>query len=198
MFTRSVRTTALVMGLATLALTAGAPRPLRAQTQTAATVSSPRHVLSINPFLPLAGYFQGEFETKLKENVALAISGAHTRLDDYYTSLDVKLRLYPQERGLEGFGLAAGGGFGRIREDSYTEPPVCIALVGVVCPDGGRRSVSGATFSVEAHYQFLLGRARKTSVAFGAGAKRYFVDTRSNESFQELVPTLRLTIGYAF
>jgi hypothetical protein len=190
---RSAVTTALVLVLAAIA-----SRPVHAQGQSPATVSSPRHVLSINPFLPLAGYFQGEFETKLKENVALAVSGAHTRLDDYYTSLDVKLRLYPQERGLEGFGLAAGGGFGRIREDSYTEPPVCIALVGVVCPDGGRRSVSGATFSVEAHYQFLLGRSRKTSAAFGAGAKRYFVEERTAENFQRLVPTLRLTIGYAF
>jgi hypothetical protein len=170
---RSAVTTALVLVLAAIA-----SRPVHAQGQSPATVSSPRHVLSINPFLPLAGYFQGEFETKLKENVALAVSGAHTRLDDYYTSLDVKLR--------------------RIREDSYTEPPVCIALVGVVCPDGGRRSVSGATFSVEAHYQFLLGRSRKTSAAFGAGAKRYFVEERTAENFQRLVPTLRLTIGYAF
>jgi hypothetical protein len=87
---------ALLVGLLTFA-----PRSGQAQ----APVASPRHVLSVNPFLPLAGYFQGEFETKLKENVALAISGAHTRLDDYYTSLDVKLRLYPQERGLQGFGL---------------------------------------------------------------------------------------------
>jgi hypothetical protein len=189
MLTRSTLATALVCGLLTFT-----PRHAQAQ----APVSSPRYVLSINPFLPLAGYFQGEFETKLKENVALAISGAHARLDDYYTSLDVKLRLYPQERGLQGFGLSAGGGIGRIREDNYSEPPVCIALVGVVCPDGGRRAVTGPTFSVEAHYQFLLGRSRKTSVAVGGGAKRYFADERTGESFQELVPTLRLTIGYAF
>jgi sulfite reductase beta subunit-like hemoprotein len=171
---------------------------MHAQSQPPATGSLPRHVLSINPFLPLAGYFQGEFETKLKENVSVAVSGAHARLDDYYTSLDVKLRLYPQERGLEGFGIAAGGGFGRIREDSYTDAVACIALAGVVCPEASRRSVSGATFSVEAHYQFLLGRSRKTSVAFGGGAKRYFIEERTNESFQRLVPTLRLTVGYAF
>lgn len=189
--TRSALATALVLGLLSLS-------PRHGQAQAPAPVASPRHVLSINPFLPLAGYFQAEFETQLKPNVALAVSGAHTRLDDFYTSLDVKLRLYPQERGLEGFGLSAGGGVGRIREDSYTESVVCIALLGVVCPEVGRRAVSGPTFSVEAHYQFLLGRSRHTSVAVGGGAKRYFVDTRSNESFQELVPTLRLTVGYAF
>ena len=168
-----------------------------AASATPALAQGPSKVVSINPFLPLAGYFQGEFESRIKDNLAVAVSASHIELDDIYTNADVKLRLYPQERGLQGFAIATGLGFGRIRNDNVVD--YCLGLPNVDCAPP-KASVSGATFSVEMHYQWLLGKSRNTAVTLGGGAKRYYVDDNKNEydSFQEYVPTLRLTIGYAF
>ena len=184
------------VGLALMlaAVTTVAPARLAAQASDPAPNVPPRTIIAINPFLPLAGYFQAELETKLRDNLAVAVSGSHTKLDDSYTSVDTKLRLYPQEKGLEGFAIAAGLGYGRISDvSSY------------YCPELGpctetRRAASGPTFSVETHYQWLLGRSRHTAVAIGGGVKRYYVDDQPQgfEVFTEYVPTLRLTIGYAF
>ena len=63
-----------------------------------------------------------------------------------------------------------------------------------------RRSTTGPSFSVEMQYQWLLGKNRNTAVTAGAGAKRYYIDDSPDgyDVFQEYVPTLRLTVGYAF
>jgi len=166
------------------------------------TPNAPRHIVAINPFLPLAGYFQGEFEQRLRDNLSLAVSGAHVRLDDLYTSTDLKLRFYPIGRALEGFGLSMGVGFGRVENDDVfydclTLPPGEPSS----CPASRGASTAGPTASVEAQYQWLLGKSRNTAVAIGAGAKRFYIDktdAQGSDVYQEFVPTLRLTIGYAF
>ncbi|MFY7923004.1 MAG: hypothetical protein ACOVSI_11365 [Gemmatimonas sp.] len=176
----------------TMALSLAAALPHAAQAQ----AKQPNRVVAINPFLPLAGYFQGEFEQRAKDNLAVAFSVSSIELVDRYTNADIKLRLYPQERGLQGFAVAAGLGYGRIKNDvDFT----CPAIPGVVC-DPPRASTSGATFSVEMHYQWLLGKSSHTALTLGGGAKRYYVDEKNGpfDTFQRFVPTLRLTIGYAF
>jgi hypothetical protein len=154
----------------------------------------PSNIISVNPFLPIAGYFQGEFERRLQDNLALAVSGSYTRLDDYYTNLDVKLRLYPQERALHGIGIAAGLGYGNVRRSG--DSSICDRF------DGEcrllRRNESAPTFSVETHYQWLLGSRRATAVAIGGGVKRYFISNENASGIQRIIPTLRLTIGYAW
>ncbi len=185
---RTFKNVALAFGLL---LTATLPQVAEAQT------TKPNRVVSINPFLPLAGYFQGEFEQRVKDNLAVAFSVSSIELDDRYTNADVKLRLYPQERGLQGFAVAAGLGYGRIRNDNVDF--TCPTIPGVVC-EPSRASVSGATFSVEMHYQWLLGKSSNTALTMGGGAKRYYVDEQNGQfdTFQRFVPTLRLTVGYAF
>jgi hypothetical protein len=64
----------------------------------------PTRIISVNPFLPLAGSFQGEFESYLAPG---------DNDDDRFANADVKLRLYPSERALQGLGIAAGVGVGR-------------------------------------------------------------------------------------
>lgn len=178
---------------AALALSA-LPAVLHAQGPGARAAAGPATIISVNPFLPLFGYGQGEFEAKLRDNMAFAVSASHTKLEDTYTNADVKLRLYPQEKGLEGLALAAGLGYGKV---SNVESTFCLAIDR--CTDT-RRSASGATFSVETHYQWLLGRSRNTAVALGAGVKRYYVDDSPDgyDAFDTIVPTFRITIGYAF
>lgn len=183
-----------------IALCAGAAplvSPLAAQTlsaQTGAAVAGARQIISINPFLPILGYFQGEYEQRLQDNVAIAIAGSYMRFDDYYTNVDAKVRLYPQERGLHGVGVAAGLGYGivRRRNDYYCDPTQ------FSCGELPKRTVSAPTFSVEAHYQWLLGARRATAVAVGGGVKRYFIGDRDANGIERILPTMRLTIGYAF
>lgn len=168
---------------------------------TPAISGRPTTVISVNPFLPLAGYFQGEIERRVRDNLAFALGFSHVELDELYTNVDAKLRLYPQEKAPHGLGLAAGLGIGHIRQDSFTDS-YCTPLPGVVCPPQTRRTTTAPSFSVEIHYQWLLGKKRNTAVGFGFGAKRYFIsdnnDGYGNDLFQEFVPTGRITIGWAF
>ena len=188
MLRRSVATIALLLGL------------IAAGTTPAYAQSAPRRIVSVNPFLPLLGSFQGEFEQKLRDNLSVAVSGAYLAPGDdeeRFTSADVKLRLYPSEKALHGFGIATGVGVGRQSEIEYY---ACTAIF----PGGDcinqRRSVTGPTFSVEMQYQWLLGSKRSTAVTVGGGAKRYFIDDSPNgfNQYEQFMPTLRLTIGYAF
>jgi hypothetical protein len=185
------RTLALfALGLAAAAMSSTA---VRAQ-------SAPTRIISVNPFLPLTGSFQGEFEQKLRENLSVAVSASYIALDDdseRLTNADVKLRLYPSEKALQGFGFAAGLGVGRQSEVEYFACPAIYP--GGAC-NNQRRSVTGPTFSVEMQYQWLLGSKRNTAVTIGGGAKRYFIDNSpyEYEVYDDFLPTLRLTIGYAF
>ncbi len=186
-----IRSTTALVGALALGATTLAAQSLREQTREPST-KSPTQVISVNPFLPLFGYFQGEYEHRITQSTSVGISGAHMKLDDVYTSVDVKLRLYPQERVLEKLGISAGLGYGRVKTP-YAN--VCDPFVGILCvPD--KPSASAPTFAVEAQYQWLLGRGRSTAVAIGGGVKRFFIAESPN--LERVVPTLRLTIGYAF
>lgn len=183
----------LVIAAAVMPL--GAQGSLREQTS-AVSSSSPSRILSGNPFMPLAGYFQGEFEQKLQENASIAFSGSTARWDNRrYLNADVKLRLYPQERGLEGLGLAAGVGIGRARQDD--ELGAC-APIDCVPPVIRGRNVTAPSFSVEAHHQWLFGESKATAITVGGGLKRYFIGDAEARGIQQFVPTGRLTVGWAF
>lgn len=188
----TARTAALIGALAVSATTLTA-QTLREQTSGPST-RTPTRVISVNPFLPLFGYFQAEFEHRVAKNASIGISGAHMKLDDLYTSVDFKLRLYPQERVLENLGIAAGLGYGRVKRDDdiFCDPTLLIQ-----CEDG-KASASAPTFAVEAQYQWLLGASRSTAVTIGGGAKRFFIADEKSTGLERVVPTLRLTIGYAF
>ena len=185
--------------LALLASLLVAPFALSAQAAPANT--RPSTVLSANPFLPLLGYFQGEFEKRVKDNLAIALGVSHVEMDGRYTNADLKARLYPQEKAPYGLGLAAGLGVGYLSDKQYVE--VSCAAIGCV-PPGSEQTFSrtAPSFSVELHYQWLLGRKQSTAVGFGFGAKRYFISDNTNQygsdRFVEFVPTGRLTVGWAF
>lgn len=155
----------------------------------------PQHILSINPFLPLAGYFQGEYERRVQGNVSVAVGASYVPWNRDIFNADVKLRLYPQERALEGLGFAAGLGFGRTRQDFDSEE--CV-LVECVTPPPAERMISAPTFSIELHHQWLLGASRSTAVTIGGGAKRYFISDADAVNITRVLPTGRLTIGWAF
>ncbi|WP_310571998.1 hypothetical protein [Gemmatimonas sp.] len=187
-----VRTAALIGSFAVGATTLSA-QSLRDQTRGPST-KTPTHVISVNPFLPLFGYFQAEYEHRVAQNASVGISGSHTKFDDLYTSVDVKLRLYPQERVLENLGISAGLGYGRVKGQDEN----CGEIIELRSCADRNVSESAPTFGVEAQYQWLLGASRSTAVAIGGGAKRYFISDTKSSGIERVVPTLRLTIGYAF
>ncbi|HEY0928407.1 MAG TPA: hypothetical protein VGE27_00705 [Gemmatimonas sp.] len=188
--------TVRALGVALLASAALAPRePLGAQgslREQTRTTSGPDHIIAINPFLPLLGYFQGEYEQRIRPNVSFALAGSYVRFDDYYTNVDAKLRLYPQERALHGLGLSGGLGYGAIRRKD--------TLCDIISENCQRDNTteSAPTFSVEGQYQWLLGTSQSTAVTIGGGIKRYFIAEERSKGIQRVMPTMRLTIGYAF
>lgn len=166
---------------------------LLARAATASAQSArPGTVISVNPFLPLAGYFQGEFERRTRDNLAFAVGVSHVEYDERTTNVDAKLRFYPQEKAPYGLGLAAGAGLGYLRETVYND----VTCTAIGCPVPGRtvNTTTSPAISMEITYQWLLGRKQNTAVGFGFGGKRYF----AGGTFPEFVPTGRLTVGYAF
>ncbi len=157
---------------------------------------TPQHVIAVNPIILLAGNVQGEFEQRLAANTSLAFAGSYVPFNSRaYTNLDLKLRLYPDDRALQGLGIAAGVGVGRTRQDD--QDVVCVAAP---CNPLPGKPLTAPTFSIEAHYQWLLGARRSTAVTVGGGMKRYYFDAQDTEGrgVSRLLPTGRLTIGWAF
>ena len=187
---------ALSIAAALLAPTAtAAAQTLAAQTRDIGINNEPAHVISVNPFLPLFGYFAAEYEQRIRPSVSLAISGSHIELDDRYTNLDAKVRLYPTERGLRGFNIASSLGYARVHDQSFFECAIDV-LVSRDC--GTPKPFSTGTFAVEIGYQWLLGPSRSTAVTIGGGAKRYLGSSRFYGTVPRVLPTMRLNIGYAF
>ena len=182
----------MLSGAGCAALLLAASTSATAQTQELGVrPEGPSRFISTNPFLPLFGYFSGEYEQRLKDNVAFAISGSHVRFDDRYTNLDVKLRLYPNDRALQGFGLSSSLGMAWIRRVDN----ICFDR----CEDVTGKAFTTPSFAIEGSYQWLLGRSRSTAITVGFGAKRYLSGSSENyRDVERVVPTGRLSIGYGF
>lgn len=178
----------------TFALSSSASaQSLRDQTMEPAA-NGPSRVISANPFLPLFGYFSAEYEQRVKDNVAFAISGSHFEFDDRYTNLDAKIRLYPNDRALEGFGMATSLGMAWVRRDDGDQ--VCSEFTCVPAP---QKTITTPSFAIELSYQWMLGRSKSTAITAGFGAKRYLGGSRTDfEGIARVLPTGRLSIGYGF
>jgi hypothetical protein len=165
--------------LATVATLAGAQAP--GQPAGVFAPVGPSRIISTNPFLPLFGYFSAEYEQRIKANVAFAIAGSSTEFDHRITHLDAKVRLYPNDRALQGFSLATSLGIAWIRRDD----DFCDFLTDCIFEPGEQvqqrdRKITTPTFAIEGAYQWLLGRSRSTALVAGFGAKRYLGGSRAD------------------
>lgn len=52
--------------------------------------------------------------------------------------------------------------------------------------------------AIAGSYQWFMGRSRATAITIGGGAKRYFLSDEESRGITRVLPTARLTIGYAF
>jgi hypothetical protein len=179
-------------GLLTVALLAGLPRMTAAQSAPAEDI--PTHAISVNPFLLLWGFISAEAEQRLNSDFSVAAAGSYIKFDkDRYSNIDAKFRFYPNEKGLQGFGLAFSVGATRIR---YQESLLCDVMPpGQGCATQAK-TVSSPSTAVELTYQWVLGAKRHTLITVGGGIKRFLKSTSELGGTSTAIPTGRLTIGY--
>jgi hypothetical protein len=170
-----------LLGIALLSLVLS---PLQAQAQEG--VREPvdhDHVISGNPLILLAGWFNAEYERKVAETMTVGISGGWLDLDeDDYTSVNGFFRYYPQAAAFTGFYLGGRAGIHRVNEADYAD-------------DGGD-SHTAFGIGVDIGYAWLLGPGRSFYVGLGIGATRLLAGDLDASA---TIPSLRLiNVGIAF
>lgn len=144
-----------------------------------------RTLVSINPLgLPFEIY-TGEVEQKVSGIVTIGGAFSHIGAfsDASYTTVEGKLRFYPNEEAFKGFSIGISGGLARVSEDAV---------------DGAKRSDSAPSLGVIADYNWILGKSRRVLVGTGVGAKRIFVDGDKYDNINVAYPTVRFQIGMIF
>lgn len=148
----------------------------------------PANVVSINPLGIVLGWFSAEWEGRLNNTVTGGLQGSFVDIDDdRYVSVDGTLRLYPGSA-LEGFAVGFTGGYTNAREENGDCDPI------------GCRDTEGDAlgFGVSLDYQWLLGFDRRFAVGLGLGAKRLYWLSGDFDEGSSVLPTARLSVGYAF
>ena len=137
-----------------------------------------KNVISANPFLLLAEWFNGEFEHKMSTESTMGLRASTIKIDDVrYLNARAFYRYYPSGA-LNKFYLGIDAGVTTV-DDVNDES----------------HAVGGAGF--ELGYNWLLGARRKLYVSLGAGADRLFGSDL--EDFTVVIPTVRvLNVGIAF
>ena len=137
-----------------------------------------RQVVSANPFLLMAEYFNIEFERKHTESATFGVSGSRVGVDDAsYRNVQVFYRYYPQGASLTGFYFGGRGGVHRVATD--------------------RESGNAFGLGLEIGYGWLFGRERNFAVSIGGGATRLFGGDLHGAT--AVIPTLRLVnVGWSF
>jgi hypothetical protein len=160
-----------------------AAAPAAAQTD---TTTAPQRMQAIS-FLPvhaILGFYAGEYERVVGQTTTLGLGGSYFDLSDFtYATVEAKLRYYPSGDPLQGlsFGMTAGPTFLSESLDDGSEDDETTAI-GV---------------GVEIARSHILGVDRRFYYGYGAGAKRLFFNEDEVDA-EVVLPTLRLSVGYAF
>jgi hypothetical protein len=144
-----------------------------------------RNIFSINPLGIPFEYVSAEFERMLTGLTSIGLTGSYLGWGDAaYSTLEGKLRFYPNEEGPKGFAVGLAAGVTRIAE-SYSNAP--------------DRAESRPTVAVIVDYNWILGKAKRVVVGAGLGAKR--VIGADGDDFSDVLvayPTARFQIGIRF
>jgi len=147
--------------------------------------SANRTLISLNPLgLPFK-WLSAEIERTATQMVTLGASFGYTDFigDATYTSLDAKLRVYPNEEAFRGFALGLSAGLVRVSEEF-----------------SGRADNTEAAPSVgvTADYNWILGKSKRFVVGTGVGAKRLFGNDDNFNDVNFAYPTFRFQTGLIF
>jgi hypothetical protein len=156
-----------------------------------------RALIGINPLGIPFDIGALEIEGVMLPGVSIAGAVSYSALNDddgngegdpRFFSGDVKVRYYPGEVALKGFGVGLGLGFTRYSENRS-------AGTGFQ-----RETLTAPTISVLADYNFLLGARQRFVVGTGLGAKRLLAseEDRDRTGAPRAYPFVRFVLGLAF
>ncbi len=148
-----------------------------------------RTVLSLNPLgLPFK-YVAAELEQKVTDIVTLGLAASYLGVNDAsYSSLEAKLRLYPNEETFKGFSIGLAAGLSQLKEDVYNSSS----------SSSSSNSATRPTIAVLADYNWIIGRSKRVLVGTGLGAKRIFGSDSEFSDISFAYPTARFQIGLLF
>lgn len=170
-----------------------AAAPAAAQNADSASAYIPAQAISFLPLHAAFGFYAGDYERAVGQTVTAGLGASYFSRggdddDEFrYSSVEAKLRYYPSGDPLNGlsFGLTAGPTFVSADDDfdGETEPDEDITAFGI-----GFEIARSHLMGVERHFYY----------GYGAGFKRLFVVSGAESGAELALPTLRLSIGYAF
>jgi hypothetical protein len=144
--------------------------------------------ISILPLHAAFGFYAGEYERMVGQTATLGVGGSYFSLGDrtdgfFYSTVEAKARYYPSADPLRGlsFGVTAGPTFLRER-DGW---------------NGTRDSHTALGIGFEIAKSHILGQDQRFYYGYGGGFKRLFYSEEGSRG-ETTIPTLRLSIGYAF
>lgn len=175
---------ALLFACAAAAVPAAAQQPVPVDTTAIRT-----QALSILPLHAILGFYAGDYERAVGTTATLGIGASYFDLGDEgdvftYGTAEAKLRYYPSGDPLRGlsFGITAGPTFVSTG-DGF---------------DGEDESYTALGVGFEIARSHILGVDRRFYYGYGAGAKRLFFAADEGDGAEVVIPTLRLSVGYAF
>lgn len=161
--------------------------PAAAQTTDTTTVVRTQ-AISILPVHAILGFYAGDYERTVSQTATLGVGASYFDLSDFtYSTVEAKLRYYPSGDPLRGlsFGITAGPTFLSGTSTDF---------------EGGTsdESVTALGIGIELARSHILGVDRRFYYGYGAGAKRLFFTGEEADGAELVLPTLRLSVGYAF
>ncbi|HEY0020934.1 MAG TPA: hypothetical protein VGC13_31825 [Longimicrobium sp.] len=166
-----------------------AAAPAAAQAADSAAAYVPAQAISILPLHAAFGFYAGDYERAVGQTVTAGLGGSYFSLggdeDGFrYSSVEAKVRYYPSGDPLNGlsFGLTAGPTFLSAESDA-ADVDDDVTAVGI-----GFEIARSHLMGVERHFYY----------GYGAGFKRLFMVSGEESGAEMALPTLRLSIGYAF
>jgi hypothetical protein len=146
-----------------------------------------RNVFSVNPLGIPFEYFSAEYERALTGLTSIGLTGSYVGFIDEgsYSTIEGKLRFYPNEEGPKGFSIGMSAGITRVSVDRFDEPD---------------DSESKPSLGVIIDYNWLLGKTKRVVVGTGLGAKRIFGvgSDFDDDDIPLAYPTARFQVGLRF
>ncbi|MGQ0647763.1 MAG: hypothetical protein ACT4P7_09320 [Gemmatimonadaceae bacterium] len=174
---------ARVSRLTRLALLSGlvvVPISLRAQD----AAPSFKNLLSLNPLGIPFEYISAEWERVASGITSFGLTGSYLGFESAsYSTLEAKVRFYPNEEAPKGFSVGLAGGITRVSEDFISEAD---------------ESETRPTIAVIIDYNWLLGKNKRFVVGAGVGAKRILGTSGDYSDVSVAYPTARFQIGLRY